>query len=199
MELDDYTVVLKINGENTESYNGFLMNNAAESFTYSIQVDEVGEYNVQILEETTSFIVVQPTTPLKPAQIVVQSLKVLPEEIPVGGEFSVIVKISNEGELSGNKIVDLKIDNIPIDVKETQLLGGGTATLLFNIVEEFNPGIHIVSIDDKTASFIVASPPTNLPWSTILITVIIVIGGVAYFLNERGIIKLPKSLQSLFN
>ncbi|MHA1543330.1 MAG: hypothetical protein ACTSQH_10175, partial [Candidatus Hodarchaeales archaeon] len=174
-----------------------MINGSSESFTYSMTADEVGEYNVMILEETTTFIVVQPNTPLTPAQIVIESIGILPEEILSGGELTVIVTISNEGDLPGIKFVELKIDNIPIDIKETQILGGRTETLLIDIVEDFTPGIHFVSIDDKIESFTVVSPPKNLPWSTIIVTVIIVLGGVVYILNERGIIKLPINILSL--
>jgi hypothetical protein len=193
---DDYTVLLKIDGDNVESYTGFLNSGSTETFTYSLTADKPGEYNVEVNEISTTFIVLEPVIPPTPALLLVTRIETAPEEITRGEELTVFVTLVNEGELPGSEFFELMIDDTPVEIKEETIEGGTEKTIFYNVIADYNPGVHTVSVEEASINFSVITPPSNLPWVTIIVTLIVVAGGIAYLLYQRGIIKIPQSIIS---
>ncbi|MHA1543091.1 MAG: hypothetical protein ACTSQH_08955, partial [Candidatus Hodarchaeales archaeon] len=57
-----------------------------------------------------------------------------------------------------------------------------------------DPGLYLASVEDLSTSFNIISATTNLPWISIIVILIIISGGAAYYLYERGILKIPTFL-----
>ena len=193
---DDYTIPLKINDIIIETFTGTLGIGDSNLLTYSQEVENLGEYTITVLDELTTFNVVQLSTPLIPAQLIITSMEVLPLEVQQGENLLIITEIRNEGDLPGSERIELMIDDILVDTKIVEVQGGKREVIYFDSVATHNPGTHVISIQEKTVEFSVLSPPENRPWLTIIITAIVIIGGLAYLLHERGIIKLPVSIIS---
>jgi hypothetical protein len=194
---DDYTVLLKIDGDNIESYTGFLNSGSSDTFTYNLTVDEPGEYNVEVNEKSATFIVLEPVVPPTPALLLITRIEIAPEEITRGEELTVFVTLVNEGELPGTEFFELKIDDTSVEIKEDTVEGRDEKTIFFNVIAEYNPGVHTASVEDTSINFSVITPPSNLPWVTIIVTLTVVASGVAYLLHQKGLIKIPQSLISL--
>jgi hypothetical protein len=193
---DDYTVSLKINGDNIESYSGFLNSGSSETFSYSMIVNDPGEYSVEVNEEYTTFVVLEPIQPKTPALLLVTRIEVAPEEITRGEELTVFVSLVNDGDIAGTEFFELQIDNIPVEIREETVEGRAEKTIFYNVLADYAPGIHTVSVEDNSMSFNVITPPSNLPWVTIIVTLLVVAGGVAYLLYQKGLIKIPQSIIS---
>jgi len=194
IETDDYVALLRINGDFVKSFLGLLGGEDSRILTYSQVVDEVGEYEVEVYGVTTTFTVVQPTPPLTPAVLLLTRLEISPEEIERGEEIIVFATFINEGQQQGSKLVDLKINNEAVQTKEITLEGGATITVYFNTAVDNDPGLYLASVEDLSTSFNIISATTNLPWISIIVILIIISGGAAYYLYERGILKIPTFL-----
>ncbi len=96
----------------------------------------------------------------KAAQFEVMDLVLDSDLVQVGSPLQISVKVINIGERSGNYSVVLTIDDLPIDSKIVQLLGGENITVTF-IATELVEGNHTLAIGGLTRSFRVTSdvPP----------------------------------------
>jgi hypothetical protein len=197
-EADDYSANLMINGEAMETYSGFLESEESDSYTYIYVAEDIGQYDVEILEESATFAVAEPTPPPQ-ARLVITSLEVIPSEVVQGEEMLIVIEVTNEGDASGDEVLELTIDDTFVDTKMAQASAGETITVYFELVADLEPGSHIAEIKDKSTSFEVVTPPSPLPWLTIIVTVIVILGGAVYVLIRRGVIKLPDSISSFFN
>ena len=97
----------------------------------------------------------------------------------------------NEGQQQGSKLVDLMINNEAVQTKEITLVGGATITVYFSTAIDFDPGQYLARVEDLSTSFNVVTATSNLPWTSIFAILIIISGGAVYYLNERGVIKIP--------
>jgi hypothetical protein len=193
---DDYTVSLKINDDNVEAFTGFLNSGSTETITHTLTVEEPGEYSVEVNEASITFVVIEPVIPPTPALILVTRVEIAPEDVTRGEEVTVFVTLVNEGQLSGTEYFELKIDNNPVEIREETVEGGDEKTIFYNVIADYEPGKHTVTIEDISTSFNVITPPSNLPWVTIIVTILVAAGGITYLLYQNGIIKLPQSIIS---
>jgi hypothetical protein len=97
---------------------------------------------------------------LKAAQFEVTDLVLDSDLVQVGSPIQISVKVVNIGERSGNYSVVLTVDDIPIDSKIVQLLGGENTTVTFTATE-LEEGNHTLAVDNLTSLFKVTSytPP----------------------------------------
>ena len=93
---------------------------------------------------------------LEPADLEVCSLTLTPSEVLAGEEVEVNIVVSNLGEKMGSKEITLKVDGEVRGVEELTLEGGGSAEIVFKLVE-WEPGLHVVEVDGLNRSFKVNS------------------------------------------
>ncbi len=116
----------------------------------------VGSRNVYTVDkswyEVISGIVTNP--PYVPATFIVEKPTLSSSQISVGGTVIVSTRVTNTGDLSGNYDVNLKINGDIVQTKTVTLAALANQVVTFN-VSESTAGSYVVSIDTRTATFVV--------------------------------------------
>jgi len=177
-------VALKIEGVVVDSQMVTLSGGESTTVTFKVSEEAEGTYHVEVDGLTGSFTVKAPAMP-KPAEFKLSALSVTPKEVKPGEEVTVTVTISNVGEESGSRKVEVKLDGVVVDSKTVTLSGGKSTTLTFKLSSEAE-GDHIVEVDGLTATFTVVKPPRPIPWLWITVAVVIAVAViVAVYITFR--------------
>jgi hypothetical protein len=192
-ETDDYVIPVIINGETTFTDQGVLASGESLTMSHTLVQDTVGTYTVEVLGVATDFVVEEPfiPEPPEPANIIVNSVQIIPAPIAQGSEMEIVVEVENTGEEAGTDDIELFIDQTLVETKEVFLAESDVTTLLFTMVADFDEGIHEVSVGEKTASFEITVEKRQTSWITI-ITIIVVIAVIVYYLISKGYIDITK-------
>jgi len=88
-----------------------------------------------------------------------------------GDDLSIVVTISNDGDVSGTTTIDLLLDESIIDSKEVEIPAHDTLSGIFEIDLELESGVHVFSVDGistdvtvklyKTSGFPIEGPEIN--------------------------------------
>jgi hypothetical protein len=100
-----------------------------------------------------------------PASFAIADLKVTPEQAFTGENVTASITVSNDGDLSGNYTIDLKVDGEIVQTKEITVGGRSTETVTFNLPTE-EAGTHSVSIGDLEATYEVKTAKTTASFTT---------------------------------
>jgi oligopeptide transport system substrate-binding protein len=111
----DYQVELKINNSKTETKNIHIPAGETKAIDFQYIPPSLGIYKAEINGQIVSFNVV------KPANFVIDPLKIIPETAVVGKELQASVQITNDGELAGSYKVILKVNGNEINSNEVSL------------------------------------------------------------------------------
>jgi hypothetical protein len=184
-ETDDYVIALRINDETYFTSEGILAGGASVFIEHSTSIDAEGSYEVGVLDLTTTFTVTEPVVePPEPANLVAESIQLLPETVEAGESLSISVSVKNVGEEPGSDSFDLLIDSEFVETKEIYLLPDEDAVIVFNIIAEYEAGTHDVSVGGLSSSFEV-TVTREIPWLTIITIVVILIVGGGYYYYTR--------------
>ncbi|MFC1804195.1 magnesium transporter MgtE N-terminal domain-containing protein, partial [Thermoproteota archaeon] len=192
-ETDDYVVQVKINGETTFTDQGALEPGDSLTMSHTLVQDTFGTYTVEVLGITADFEVVELVIPEppEPANIIVNSVEITPTQIAQGAEIQIVVEVENTGEEAGTEDIELFIDQTLLETKEIFLAGSDVTTLLFTMIADFDEGVHEISVSEKTTSFEIIIEKGQIPW-TAIITILVVIAVIVYYLISQGYIDLKK-------
>lgn len=172
--LDDITVSpteVNVGGELTVSVQYSNIGEADGSYTLRVEFDErvieertvelegnsSGEATFTTTAEGRGSIVVsvngQPRRiqVLAPAEFVTDGVDVSPNPANVNAllPVSVVVRLSNIGDVEGLHTVDFMIDNVVVESRSVTVGGGQSADELFTFVPN-HPGIHVVGVAGQT-------------------------------------------------
>lgn len=115
---------------------------------------------------TQSTIPATTTTPTSSISIPASSsfalsgLTITPDEIRVGENISVDVLVTNTGDLAGDYVVGLKLDNITIQTKQVTLGSKASQTVNFTVTGN-TAGMHTISIGEIPGTFVVKEGPSQ--------------------------------------
>ncbi|MFC1986240.1 hypothetical protein ACFLWC_04530 [Chloroflexota bacterium] len=101
----------------------------------------------------------------RPAAFIVSRLSITPEQIGIREKVTISTLVINNGDLTGNYEVVLKIDDVVIARKGMTLVGGGTEKIAFATSQD-TTGTYVVNVNGLSGTFTVkpaASPPPPLP------------------------------------
>ncbi len=122
---------------------------------------EVGNHTVTV-DDLSDSIKVTVEKPVRPAELEISGLKVSRPEAALGETITVSVIAENVGDLSGDFLVELYVNDEKQETKSIQLEGAETATVYFEVTRN-TEGECVVKVGDLTASYTVsadAQPPT---------------------------------------
>jgi hypothetical protein len=94
----------------------------------------------------------------KPAEFVLTSLSIYPEEADTGETVFITALISNIGELDGEHTVNLKINEAIEKTKEMKVAGGTERAVVFTTYRVV-AGSYLVDVNGLKGSFKVKEPP----------------------------------------
>ncbi|HEY90579.1 MAG TPA: PKD domain-containing protein [Dehalococcoidia bacterium] len=94
--------------------------------------------------------------PLSPPSFQVSNLVVTPDEVEIGEDIEISVRVRNTGDLSGTYLLQLDINGEVVQTKQVALDGQGSITVPM-IVSAEAAGVYNVIIDDLSGTFTVTS------------------------------------------
>ena len=194
-QTDDYSIQVMINEETEVTYSGILEEGSSENFELNVTKNEEGRYTVNVDSESISFTVALPPPVVTPATLEIDNIHIIPLEVVQGTEMKVFVVLTNVGDEQGFETFELMIDYNIADFISAQVLAGETKTFVFTFMADFDIGEHSVQVEEVEEDFIVVTTPINRPWATIIVTVVIIVSAVAYYLYENN--YLEKIMPSL--
>ena len=100
-----------------------------------------------------------------PAAFTISSLEITPEEVDIGENVNVSVRVDNTGESEGVYQVVCKVDGVVVDEKEITLAGGSGESVVFTTTFD-EAGIQTIEVNGLTGSLIIkgdTSPPEHIP------------------------------------
>jgi len=96
--------------------------------------------------------------PAKPAEFVLTSLSIHPEEADAGDTVFITVAIDNTGELEGSHTVTIEVDGVIEKTREMTLAGGVSKAVAFAVSRQ-DAGTYFIDVDGLEGSFTVKEPP----------------------------------------
>jgi hypothetical protein len=188
-QTDDYLVSLDINGSLVYTFEGILEPGESTLLQYSDIYMEEGTFEVSVYDKTEEFTIETPEPGIEipdfdPTNIIVKSIQITPNRTIKGDEFLVIVNIENLGEISGDSVVEVYIDSVLIQSRETYILAESDSSIIFAIVSDYDIGTHELLIGDLSTSFLVYEEAFGLPWFTILTVISMIIAAIIYLVNK---------------
>ena len=110
------------------------------------------------VEHLTTFALMGFPPPPKPAEFVLTSLSIHPEEAGAGETVFITTLINNIGELEGNHAVTLKINEAIEKTREITVAGGKERAVVFATCR-VDAGSYLVDVNGLKGSFTVKEPP----------------------------------------
>jgi len=124
-----YEAILKINDEVKETRGMTIAGGDNVTADFIVTGKTIGKYNIEIGGLEATFDVV-PT----PADFIVSSLSIFPDEVPPGENVNIAVTVINASESEGSYEVILKINGTIVDIKEVLLAGRTSKEVVFTTV-----------------------------------------------------------------
>ncbi len=111
----------------------------------------------------SAFTILAPTPVLSPANFILSSLTIAPEEAESGEEIAISVLVINTGDLEGTYTVVLKIDDAVEATGDIPLADGSRQTVSFTTTKSI-AGTYNVNVNGLSGTFEVkGAPPATLP------------------------------------
>lgn len=131
-------------------------------------------------------------TRLAPASFEFSNLVISPTDVRVGEPVTISVDIRNVGELQGENIVTLKINEVTVESESVTLVAEETETVTFTLVENIE-GTYSVNIKELSGSFVVKRSARPFPWPLvigIIVTILFVIAVVVVLYRRKQVKRL---------
>lgn len=135
-----YSVTLKVNGTLVDRKNVTLAPGRSTLVTFTVVEDEPGIYIVELDGLAGEFRV------LKPPTFVASNLKIEPKKVNIGEEVSVVVNVTNVGDLSGTYKVILRVNGAIVETKDIALEGHSSTLVTFTISKD-KPGKYVIDVN----------------------------------------------------
>lgn len=150
---------LKINGETVKTEKVKLAINQEKRINFEISRDP-GSYQVSVGNLSKNFSV------LEPAKFEGSELLISPDEIMLGEGAKISFKVQNTGDVEGEKLIELKVNEI-IDEKNVRLEPGEKKEITFdlNLKSEGKHEIEIIGLSEVLEGTISVRDPVNDPLS----------------------------------
>lgn len=149
-EAGRYSVVLRINGLVENITELALPPGGSQSTTFTVIKDIGGDYYTELDGLGGTFIVI----PLVPANFSVSNLLIAPERVKQGENITISAIVTNNGEISGDYSLVLKLKGVTESVEEVSLGPGESRRVAFNIIKT-TPGFYNVELEGLTGRFVV--------------------------------------------
>jgi len=122
--------------------------------------------------------------PPTPAEFKLSKLAINPAQVSIGERVVISVVVQNTGELEGSYTLNLRINGMMEQSKETTLAGGESANASFAVIKD-KPGTYVVAVDSLAGEFIVLAPPASTSWISIYwwvtLLAVLMVGLLIYF------------------
>ena len=149
-EAGTYSVVLRINGMVENIIDLMLSPGASQATTFTIIRDTGGDYYAEVDGLGGAFTVI----PLVPANFSVSHLVIAPERVKQGETVTISAIVTNNGEISGNYELILKLKGAVESIEEVSLGPGESQRVTFKVTKNI-PGFHNVELDGLTGRFVI--------------------------------------------
>jgi hypothetical protein len=103
---------------------------------------------------------------VRPAAFAASGLTISPEEVAIGEAASIVVTLTNTGDLAGTYNLILKVDGTETDSVSVSLTGHQSTMVLFTLSRDA-AGTYTVSIDGLSGTLDVKALPTTTPTPTL--------------------------------
>lgn len=170
-----YDVILKIDGEETNTRSVTLGGKKSEVVSFTLVMDKVGQHVIDLNGLTSTINVKEPegggtpagdTEPPEPADFYISELTIDPGEVRPGDEVTVTTTVANTGGSPGRYIVILKIDNKEQEREEVTLGPGQSQDVSFTMSESMI-GTYSVDVNGKAGQFLVKLAPAPTSTGTV--------------------------------
>ncbi|RLF22329.1 MAG: hypothetical protein DRN15_06255 [Thermoprotei archaeon] len=153
------TIVLKINGTIEATKDIILAGGAIETISFEVIKEAPGIYIVEVNGKRGTFIVRR----LRPADVCIEKLEIIPREIRVGEGVKITVYVVNRGEETGTRTIELKVNGKVIKAETVTLAGGKATSISFTLSFE-KSGTYDIEVDGLKDTLIVKeAPPSAVP------------------------------------
>ena len=148
-------LALKVNGALVQTKSVFVpaLSGVDVSFVFTPPVD--GTYAIELGESSGAVTpltgIVKAVTPPQPATCTLSELSVSPAEVAPGGNVTVSVSLTNNGEVSGTCTVILLIDGVEVDRKDVNISELSVESVTFDVAAPPQLGEYTVGIGDLSA------------------------------------------------
>jgi hypothetical protein len=102
---------------------------------------------------------------ISPAAFTASGLTISPDEVGIGEGASIVVTVTNTGDLSGTYFLVLKVNGADEDALTVALYGHESIEVVFTLSRD-TAGTYIVSIGGLTGTLTVTAPPAPTPTPT---------------------------------
>ena len=148
-------VSFKINGVTEKTENITLSSLASVQVTYDVNKTSEEIYQVEVDDLQGNFEV----RTIPPAEFEFSSFDLSSAQVEPGEEIQGSVRVTNIGEKSGNYTIQVELDGVQV-FTDSDILAGGSSTVVTFIISSQEDGEHIVEVDDLSGSFTVVTPLT---------------------------------------
>ena len=122
--------------------------------------------------------------PPPPAEFTITSLDLSSRVVDPGEAVTITTEVTNSGGSEGSYTLNLLVNEEAEQTKTVTLAPQTTETVTFTITRE-EPGSYSISLDGKTAGFVVATPPPPSRYRWTIVAGILVAGLLIHFLVSR--------------
>ena len=149
-----YEAILKIDSDVKETRLIEIAKKDRVTISFNLATLKEGTHQVTIGEVVDTVTVVKQIVEPIPAKFNISSLEITPDEINIGEEVNVSVRVDNTGETAGIYRVVCKINGDIFNEKEITIANGMGETVVFTLsIEE--PGIKTINVNELTGSLVV--------------------------------------------
>ena len=152
-------VVVRVGGVVEVVENVTLSAGAVEVVSFELTRITPGVYYVDVAGLLGSFTVLAEP---KPANIILESFTVSPTRLSPGGRVEVSAKFRNDGEVAGDRVVELRVNGLKAVSQIVSLPAGGETTFTASLTLD-TLGVHAVSLagESREVTVVSSEPPVQ--------------------------------------
>jgi hypothetical protein len=132
-----YTVILRVDGVETETRKVTLAAGAEGIATFTITLETAGTYQIEVSGLAGTLKV------LKPAELKATSLEVMPESVQPSQKATIKAYVTNSGQVEGIYQAIFKVNGGVVETKEITVDSGETKTVSFDYSTEVAGTYHL--------------------------------------------------------
>ena len=146
-----YEAILRINDTIEETKEVDIAGNDSVDISFDLAGLEYGTYQIAVGEVTKILTVLEVIVPPTPAAFTTSSLEISPDEVDIGEDVNISVRVENTGETEGICQLICKVNGVVIDEKEITLAGGSGESVVFTTTFD-EAGDKIIEVNELTGS-----------------------------------------------
>ncbi len=125
-----YEATIRVNSTAKKTILVDIAGNDSISISFDLDGLEPGIYQVSVGGEANTLTVLEIIVPT-PAVFTISPLEISPDEVDIGEDVNISVRIDNTGETEGVCQLVCKVNGVVVDEKEITLAGGSRETVVF--------------------------------------------------------------------